>query len=345
MTFNKKYIDFYHKSFRSLRLPYKFTNDNQLMFAISNSAKIPSSLACNLLCVYNPFSLSNVIRRTECNRMYLTESEKVTAPTNKLKAELFRLHKSLTSKSREISSNIAQAQELSTAEYPNSDKSVYGLVVFTFLLDVKFHTMEYYMNMLSRKADLLNYNYIDHQVTDASPNNTANSLQWLQIEFEATYQDKVRLDLSDYVYHVTTKNAADKIIKHGLLPCNKNSNGFHYNDRVYVFTKTAMQASVPKAYIGSVKKPNKKFLTYAECEKLVKSYIELERKENGIVVDSREFTILQIDMCKLSNVKFYRDNTFELNGMFMAAFTEQPIKPNAISRLEDFTLKGEVNSN
>ncbi len=145
--------------------------------------------------------------------------------------------------------------------------------------------------------------------------------------------------IGKYVYHVTAKNNAKKILKSGLLPRNSNEHGFKYPNRTYVFIDAEKAFNLGKHYAAASKKQNKKFISSVDVNSLMKSYFVLTKKTNGVVVDSREFIVLQIDLDKVGNVKFYRDNTFEISGEFVAAYTEQPIGPKAISVVDEFILQ------
>lgn len=206
---DKKYIDFYSKDPHAFRFPFKpIANDLNIAHAISMTVKLPFGLNRKSICVYNPFSLSNVIRRNEQHRIYLNEAEKVTAPTSELKEALFAFHKSLSRNNPLITANLHQRQNMYDMEYPNANKSVYGLMMFEFVFDVSQHNAKYYVELLARKADLLNYNYVDYSADsphDIEFNGKTYTCARVWIQFEASYQDKVRLDLADYAYHVTTK--------------------------------------------------------------------------------------------------------------------------------------------
>lgn len=54
-----------------------------------------------------------------------------------------------------------------------------------------------------------------------------------------------------------------------------------------------------------------------------------------MLFDTHEFSVLAIDTAKLEDVKFFRDNTFDIDGDFIAVYTDQAIPPNAISYVDD----------
>ena len=67
---------------------------------------------------------------------------------------------------------------------------------------------------------------------------------------------------------------------------------------------------------------------------------ELQKSKNiGLLFDSREFVLLQIDTKKLSpGFKFYRDSLFEIDGEFKAVYTDQGIPPSALEVVDEIKL-------
>lgn len=342
MKINESYLKFYMKQNPCLHMPYKLVNDKWIDYVFKKLSEGVSSLKKNTLCIFNPFSLTNVIRENESNKAFVDESEKVTAPFNRLVDELFKIHDSYSKGCAPIEANLDASRQVFAAEYPNNDKSTYGLVGFSFAFDTSSKPTEYYAKILAKRANMLNYNVVDFNIEAENENVVFNGEKYVlskfDIQFEATYQDKVDLKIGRYVYHVTTKNNAMKILKHGLLPKNTNSYGFKYPDRVYVFVDVQYASNLAVPYASSSKKKNAKFIKDIDVEELAKSYEVLMKKLNGTVIDSREFAVLKIDLEKVGNVKLYRDNTFEIDGCFVAAYTEQAIPPAAISIAEEFTV-------
>lgn len=60
------------------------------------------------------------------------------------------------------------------------------------------------------------------------------------------------------------------------------------------------------------------------------------KKLDGAVIDTREFAVLRVDLAKAGDIRLYRDNTFEIDGEFVAAYTEQAIKPDAVELVDSF---------
>ena len=88
---------------------------------------------------------------------------------------------------------------------------------------------------MSRKAYLLGYNIVDLR-EDRTFDRDGRRFQIATIQFEASYFSS-NLKTDDFVYHVTPKSIAHKVIsrKTGLVPSNKNSYSFGYPPRVYCF--------------------------------------------------------------------------------------------------------------
>lgn len=342
MKINEHYLDFYMKKRPCLHLPFKLVNDRWIDLFFEKLDENKSSLTKKSLCIFNPFSLTNILRCNENDKAFVDESKKTTASYEKLENDLFSFHDKISENCPIIVDNIASTRSVYAKEYPNDDNSVFGLVGFEFVFDTSKKPAEYYAKILARKANLLNYNIVDFNVEDEDQkieyDGKTYVLSRFDIQFEATYQDKIDLKIDKYVYHVTTKNNAEKILEKGLLPNNANMHGFKYPNRIYVFVDINHTLDLASPYASSSKKKNKKFIKNDELHKLVSSYEILIDKLNGKVVDTKEFSILKIDLNKAGNIKLYRDNTFEIDGEFVAAYSEQAIPPKAISKICDFSL-------
>lgn len=68
---------------------------------------------------------------------------------------------------------------------------------------------------------------------------------------------------------------------------------------------------------------------------------ELQKSKNiGLLFDSREFVLLQIDTKKLPvGFKFYRDSLFEIDGEFKAVYTDQGIPPSALEVVDEINIE------
>lgn len=147
-----------------LHLPFKLVNDRQIDMVFEKLAENGSALSRKSLCLFNAYSLTNIIRDCEAGKAFVDESEKTTAPFKDLKAGLFKLHYACVKNCPAIVENISVAQSVYAAEYPNADGSVFGLLGFSFVFDTSEHSAEWYGKLLSRKANTLNYNVVDFNV-------------------------------------------------------------------------------------------------------------------------------------------------------------------------------------
>ena len=57
-------------------------------------------------------------------------------------------------------------------------------------------------------------------------------------------------------------------------------------------------------------------------DEIMDFYEELQKKTDGVLFDTHEFAVLAIDTAKLEDVKFFRDNMFDIHGNFIAVYTD-----------------------
>ena len=78
-----------------------------------------------------------------------------------------------------------------------------------------------------------------------------------------------------------------------------------------------------KEYAMVSDKRSKKFILNGKLkDEILDFYEELQKKTNGILFDTHVFAVLAIDTTKLGDIKFFRDNTFDINGNFIAVYTD-----------------------
>ena len=135
---------------------------------------------------------------------------------------------------------------------------------------------------------------------------------------------------------MTTRNLTEKIVnkKVGLVPRNSNSYNFNYSPRIYCFIDR--NRDLQKQYASVTGKQNKKYISNDNFDEFLK-YVILQHKNAGVLVDTKEFAIIEIDTTKINN-KFYRDNTFEVNGSFVAVYTTQNIPYQALKIVDIFKI-------
>lgn len=122
------------------------------------------------------------------------------------------------------------------------------------------------------------------------------------------------------------------------MPSNANAMGFNYEPRVFCFIDR--NDMLMKSFAKGSGKNSKKFLSNDEAmHKLVHAWTKLQKKTSGILYDTHEFCIFAVDTAKCSNVKFWRDNAFCIDGDFVAVYTNDPIRPECLSIAGEFNAK------
>lgn len=139
-------------------------------------------------------------------------------------------------------------------------------------------------------------------------------LRYKLYQFEPMYQNTVNDKLWKYIYHVTTKNKMNSILKNGFTPKNANKLGFMYDGRCYFFYSTER----------------------------VRDYLQRADKENitykdGNLINTNEYVLFQIDTSNIKkNVKFYHDVNFESD---VSIFCYANIPPTEINSYYLFSIE------
>ena len=335
MQVSKQYLDFFCKQ-HYIKMPYKLSNDKLIFEAIENTLK-SKELSKKSLCIFNSSSLLNIIRKVESNKVYLNEANQISEPSDVLKTKLNEIYSSKFKSSKIIRDNLDKCFIVDFFDKdPNSD--VFGNILITCLVDLNICQPKDVLNILSRHANLMGYNYIDFEEEDSNNillNEQVFKCCWLKIQLEALYISP-NLKLGEKLYHVTTRNLAEKIVnkKVGLVPRNSNSYNFNYSPRIYCFIDR--NRDLQKQYASVTGKQNKKYISNDNFDEFLK-YVILQHKNTGVLVDTKEFAIIEIDTTKINN-KFYRDNTFEVNGSFVAVYTTQNIPYQALKIVDIFKI-------
>lgn len=184
---------------------------------------------------------------------------------------------------------------------PNDDNSIYGhirLMIYRNYLNKEID------DTLKHEFDVCGYhlgitlNRID-----------ANGNPCVVYQFEPKFQTNVtNTNIAQYLYHVTTENAAKKIMRQGFCPANRTNNGFMYDGRCYFFT--------------------------VFNKNLFANYMAQANKKNNIGNGkfNNNYKIITIDRNKLRDTTFFTDPNF---GNKIAVFTYSNIPPTAITNCED----------
>lgn len=78
-----------------------------------------------------------------------------------------------------------------------------------------------------------------------------------------------------------------------------------------------------KDYAATSGKRSKKFILNDKLKNdIMDFYEEVQKKTDGVLFDTHKFVVLAVDTTKLEDVKFFRDNAFDINGNFIAVYTD-----------------------
>ena len=344
MKVNEKYLSFYKKRPFPMKLPYKLTNEKNIDIAFSKTSE--SKLQqdninpAHSFCVYNPFSVVNIIRENEHDTAYVDESEKETASTDKLKNELMELHKKLSKDCKFILDNYSKSFEL-YGKFPVDNDIKFGVVYVDVVCDVEARSIKDYIKLFSNEADHLGYNFVDYEfgrACNVQYDGETYKCQKIIVQLEASYVDPL-ISKGDILYHMMPKSYLTRVIdkKQGLVASNKNSMGLSYPSRVYCFIDR--NDELKKEFARATKKRSLKFIKSDSIKTELKDYyMKLQDKQDGQLFDSKEFVILSIDTAKLGNVRFYLDCMFNINDKFVAVYTTSNIPYNALTTVGEFHI-------
>jgi hypothetical protein len=125
-------------------------------------------------------------------------------------------------------------------------------------------------------------------------------------QFEPMFQKDSNYNIGEHIYHVTTKNKLNNILKNGFTPKNSNKLGFMYDGRCYFFLGTDFVLQ----YIRRSEKVNKEY-------------------NEGNLMETNDYVLFEIKTENIrNNVKFYPDVNFP-NGI--SIFTYANIPPSEIT--------------
>lgn len=325
------YDEFYFKHGRAPAIAMNINANKHLSEAITKSrTKLNHSY-----CVFNPSSYLNIIRSNDREHRYLNEHKCKTQPTKQL---VDALHRFCENNIRNWPYGCKHFDDIFKIEKydENSVGGIYGnvlLVDFPFVVNEL--SIEKQLNVISRRALLLGYNYVVH---DISRQCVVDGFEICEttIQFEATYFSS-NVKPGDFLYHVAPKSLAKKILAKGLVPNNKNNHGFNYGDRVYAFIDKYDE--IMKNYASSSEKKSMKFILNGNLkQEVLNLYEKLAIKQDGVLFDSHEFCVFKIDTAKLNSTKFYRDNLFDVDGNFIAVYAVDPIPPKALEIITEFKI-------
>ena len=135
-------------------------------------------------------------------------------------------------------------------------------------------------------------------------NNNAIPLKLYQ--FEPIYQKETNDSIGEHIYHVTTKNKLQNILKNGFTPKNANKLGFMYDGRCYFFLRTDFVLQYIK-----------------QSEKTNKEYIDRE------LIETNDYVLFEIKTDNIKDkIKFYPDVKFPKG---ISIFSYANIPPSEIT--------------
>lgn len=285
------------------------------------------------ICVFNPSSYLNILRLKESNCQYLDEKERQTEDISKLVDAILKYCKNNIKDWKYGIDNFDSIFDLKCYD-PNAVGNVYGNILLSnFPFDVSKTSIEKHIEILARRALLLGYNYVAHDIEKTEVDDGIKHC-YASVQFEATYFSS-NVKVGNILYHVAPKSISRKILSKGLVPSNKNMHNFSYSSRVYMFIDRYDQ--IMQDYAAVSGKQSKKFVLSSQLKThVLEFYEELQKKTSGKLFNTHEYTVFAIDTAKLDNIKLYRDNTFDIDGDFIAVYSVAPIPPNAISIVQDF---------
>lgn len=319
---SKRYLDFYSK--KSWRSPARAMNLKNMQYIAEAVEKSKTKL--HDVCAFAPSSYMNIVRANESGSVYLDEAARQTADTSKLIDEIKSYCRKNTFKLLD-DEELDKVLEIECYDPDESGKIFGNIMLLDFPFNVSSCSADKHVEVLSRRAMLLGYNF----VAMSSPEETVIDgvrCALVSIQFEATYFSS-NVKSGDILYHITPKSLVPKIMARGLVPSNRNNHGFSYGSRVYCFIDR--DDLLMKSYASSSGKTSKKFINKDRLAfDVLNFYKELQTKTSGMLFSTFEFTMLAVDTAKLDDVEFYRDNTFDISGRFVAVYTEKSIPPKAI---------------
>lgn len=285
------------------------------------------------ICIYNGSSYMNKTRLHEHASLYINERQQTTQPTSEL---IEKLKQYCKHDARDWPNGISRFEDMFKIEaydYDPSGKIAGNIILLDFPFDTTHCTLSQHINRISRIALSLGYNYVVHEETGIEQI-SGKKFNYVSIQFEATYFSS-NVKYGDILWHVAPKSYASKIMKYGLLPNNKNQTGFSYESRVYCFVDK--NDELFSMYAGASRKQSKTFILSDKLKDELKDWYQLvQDKTTGKLFDTKEFVVFAIDTSKLKDTMFFRDNTFDIDGNFVAAYTMQAIPPNAIKLVDEF---------
>ena len=223
------YQDFYCK--KPWKNPARAMNSNALKYIDESILK--SCIKLNDIWMYNTNSYMNLQRIYESSYIYLDEAKRETKDTTKFIDAIKNYCRSHIGFENGQAINFDEAFNVECYD-PNENNTIFGNVMLdNFPFDTTKYSIGHHINQLSRKAILLGYNFVAYDVTNEI-NEDNYKTTFASIQFEASYFSG-NVKFGSFLYHISPRSLMNKILSKGLLPTNKNNQGFNYSSRVYCF--------------------------------------------------------------------------------------------------------------
>lgn len=190
-----------------------------------------------------------------------------------------------------------------------NDTEIANHIIVSYLPNEDLQTNLSYLKKLTQAFNLCGYIKAASSVKDEAIGKV------ICIQFEPKYQNEVNKQLTRFIYHVTTKNKLNNILRNGFVPKNACVIGLNYDRRCHFFLDVINLDEVVNSYIEQCGKTNKEF-------------------KNNNLIENEEFVIIQIDTTRIQgNIKFYPDPNFPKG---IAVFTYANIHSNTIVKYFNF---------
>lgn len=323
---NETYMKRYKKSEMPLPLLMAYSDNSALKVKLNEVLAIDDEI-CE--CLVNPFSYRNKVIASESDMYFMSEADLKTYPSKKLKGAIFseladslgkwQLEAYVKEAGKEV--NVLEKFYLEKNYDNDTDDKIAGNVQIAIPIlkaDTRKAIKHYKHSGFMHTMMMFGYDLANEDIHQLNRpiyhKGKAIDADLLVLQFEARFQTD-EPQLNKYLYHITTSNHKDKILKFGISPKSK-SKVFSYKDRVYLFNTDDM--------------------------KLILEYAQESLKMNvtGKDKSDRKFTVFQIDSAKLKN-KLYIDNHFKSQDRKHpnALFTYTNVRPEAIVKAKDVELK------
>lgn len=205
------------------------------------------------LCINDPNSLTNAIRKLECNEYFMSEEEHEVCSIDELTSAWKDICKKFFDKSLlSLSYNdigvsygdnngniVNNPLVLSRGKKNSNDALAMQFIVPFFSKNAGTHKLKDFVNTAIDTFYKLGYNFSSLNAMHVKRQPLIDKVELLIMTFEAIYSEVVD-ELSDDIYHITSLNALKSIKKNGIIPKACKSGNFQHPKRVYLFSNASV---------------------------------------------------------------------------------------------------------